>query len=188
MVLFHLFALLIGGGAAPEWEPLDGARVSSCLAVQDSAGVAVIAHEGVGVDGMEAVQVRRVFLLRQRFWGDGSAVVPVNLPASSPVREEFSELLLGQTTRDLAGYWSDLYFHGIQPPRVLDSQEAVLLFVTRTPGAIGYVSLSFLRSHAVPPEVRIVGVWSSGGIPDRASLTGPGSSLDPAAAFHCLPP
>ncbi len=170
MVLLHLVALLIWGAAAPEAELPRGNPAAPFLAVHDSVGVAVIVHQGPGVEEMEAAQVRRVFLLRQRFWTDGSAVVPVNLPASSPIREEFSERVLGQTTRELAGYWSDLYFHGTQPPRVLDSEEAVLLFVTRTPGSIGYVSLPFLRSRSIPPGVQVVGVWGGEGRLDGGRL------------------
>jgi ABC-type phosphate transport system substrate-binding protein len=33
-----------------------------------------------------------------------------------------------------------MYFHGVQPPYVLASDEAVIRFVVSTPGAIGYVS------------------------------------------------
>jgi hypothetical protein len=33
-----------------------------------------------------------------------------------------------------------MYFHGVLPPHVLASEEAVILFVSSTPGAIGYVS------------------------------------------------
>jgi hypothetical protein len=34
-----------------------------------------------------------------------------------------------------------MYFHGLLPPHVLASTEAVLRFVASTPGAIGYVPL-----------------------------------------------
>jgi hypothetical protein len=37
-------------------------------------------------------------------------------------------------------YWREQYFHGVLPPRVLESEQAVALFVGATPGAIGYVA------------------------------------------------
>ena len=37
-------------------------------------------------------------------------------------------------------YWREMYFHGVLPPHVLASEAAVILFVSTTPGAIGYVS------------------------------------------------
>jgi len=125
--------------------------------------VAVLVHEEEGLGALDPSQIRRVFLLRQRFWGDGTPAAPVNLPAASPLRESFSRLVLGQSTRDLAEYWKDLYFHGTQPPPVLDSEEAVLLYVARTPGGIGYVSLSFLDAVSLPSDVRVAWEWLAGG-------------------------
>lgn len=180
MVLFRLVALLIGALVAPDaggpgepWvgaplrpDPLlaggavvavagPGSTVAAMSLPADSVGVAVLVHgEGEGSE-MEAMEIRRIFLLRQRYWGDGLPVAPVNLPAASLVRNEFSQLALGQSTRDLAEYWKDLYFHGTQPPPVLDSEEAVVLYVARTAGAIGYVSLDFLKNSPLPRGVRV---------------------------------
>jgi hypothetical protein len=179
MVPFHLVALLIGALAAPDAEPSGQARELSALPVTasvgmpgvtgavggmaDSAGIAVLVHQGGAPQPLEPSQIRRIFLLRQRFWSDGTPVSPVNLPAASPLREEFSRLVLGQSTRELAEYWKDLYFHGTQPPAVLDSEEAVLLYVSRTQGGIGYVSLAFLGEVTLPPDVWIARVWTEGG-------------------------
>jgi len=161
------------GGVSAETYGSEGREVGGGLNVrfgqavvepglQDSTGVAVLVHQEPGTGDLEASQIRRVFLLRQRFWSDGTPVAPVNLPASSPLRETFSRLVLGQSTRDLAEYWKDLYFHGTQPPPVLDSEEAVLLYVARTRGGIGYVSLAFLNDHALPAEVRVAEEWVEG--------------------------
>jgi len=177
MVRIHLLALLIGGIVSPGAEiqagwrgrdagswPLAGEEtVAEARAEADSLGVAVLVHEPGVPDSLTQSEVRRVFLLRQRFWPDGSPVAPVNLPASSPIRETFSNLILGQSTRDLAEYWKDLYFHGTQPPPVLDSEQAVLLYVSRTRGGIGYVSSAFLDRVSLPPDVRVAGTWNSGG-------------------------
>jgi len=176
MVSVHLFALLIGGLLVPGAEALDGSlsqgfppaapetldsRGRAQLA--DSGSVAVLVHEPGIPDQLDPAGIRRIFLLRQRFWPDGSVVAPVNLPADSPIRESFSRLVLGQSTRDLAEYWKDLYFHGTQPPPVLDSEEAVVLYVSRTPGGIGYVSQRFLDRFPPPSGVRVVGSWPPGG-------------------------
>jgi ABC-type phosphate transport system substrate-binding protein len=168
MVLLHLIALLIGAGSplGAEVRDLGGAEsvhvATPFETPRDSAGVAVLVHGEEGAGDLDPSQIRRIFLLRQRFWSDGTPVAPVNLPAASPLRETFSRLVLGQSTRDLAEYWKDLYFHGTQPPPVLDSEEAVLLYVTRTRGGIGYVSLSFLSGISLPPSVRVVGEWGGG--------------------------
>jgi len=83
--------------------------------------------------------IRRIFLMRQRFWPDGTPARPVNLPATSPVRERFSLAVLGESVRALAPYWDDRYFHGTRPPVSVGSEDALLLFVVRTNGAVGYV-------------------------------------------------
>jgi len=61
---------------------------------------------------------------------------------------------------DMQSYWNDQYFHGVLPPPVLDSEEAVLRFVSSTAGAIGYVS-----ACAVDKRVEIVALISG---PDGA--------------------
>ena len=81
------------------------------------------------------------FFARKRlFWSDHSAVVPINLAASHPIRRTFSLWIFRKTPEQLQDYWNDQYFHGVLPPPVLASEEAVLRFVASTPGAVGYVS------------------------------------------------
>jgi hypothetical protein len=41
-----------------------------------------------------------------------------------------------------------MYFHGVLPPHVVESEEAVVLFVNATPGAIGYISTCSPNLHA----------------------------------------
>ncbi|MEO7325051.1 MAG: hypothetical protein ABIW82_09510 [Dokdonella sp.] len=40
----------------------------------------------------------------------------------------------------MENFWREMYFNGVFPPYVLDSEQAVLLFVSKTPGAVGYVT------------------------------------------------
>ncbi|MGD2069616.1 MAG: hypothetical protein PVI57_13150 [Gemmatimonadota bacterium] len=96
--------------------------------------------------------IRRLFLLRQRFWPGGGAAHPVNLPASSALRERFSRAVLGQSVKELAPYWNERYFHGTRPPPTVASEAAVVLFVERTAGGVGYVAGS--RSAELPDGVR----------------------------------
>jgi len=81
-----------------------------------------------------------IFKRKKLFWSDGGKIQPVNLSASNPLRRAFSQAMLGATPEELEKYWNDMYFHGVSPPFVLGSEEAVLRFVTETPGAVGYVS------------------------------------------------
>jgi hypothetical protein len=81
-----------------------------------------------------------MFRRKKLFWNDGSKVQPANLPASNPLRKSFSQAVLGVAPEELEKYWNDMYFHGISPPYIVASEEAMLRFVVETPGAIGYVS------------------------------------------------
>ncbi|HZD04805.1 MAG TPA: hypothetical protein VE173_07800, partial [Longimicrobiales bacterium] len=109
------------------------------MQVADREPLCVIAHLGGDADMADVDLLRRLFLLRQRFWPDGETAHPVNLPASSALRQRFSLEVLGQSVQELAPYWNERYFHGTRPPPTVASQAAVLLFVARTPGGVGYV-------------------------------------------------
>jgi len=51
----------------------------------------------------------------------------------------FQKLFWAMRRKSWKQYWNARYFHGVLPPYVLSSEEAVLRFVAETPGAIGYV-------------------------------------------------
>ena len=84
--------------------------------------------------------VAAIFRRKRQLWDDGSRIVPVNLPATHALRRQFSQRLFKRSPEDMQDYWNDQYFHGVLPPAVLASEEAVIRFVAGTPGAIGYVS------------------------------------------------
>ena len=92
-------------------------------------------------------ELARIYRRKTFFWNDGAKVIPVNLPATHPLRRSFSRLVLGALPEDLAAYWNAQYFHGIAPPYVLASEEAVLQFVATTPGAIGYVNATAVNGQ-----------------------------------------
>lgn len=121
------------------------------------ATLVLVANAGVPAEALDRDEARRVWLLRRRFWRDGTRIVPVNLPAASPVRDAFSRAVLGRPARELAAYWNDLWFHGTAPPPVLPSERAVLLFVARTPGSVGYVTQAAWADPAdAAPAVRVL--------------------------------
>ena len=80
-----------------------------------------------------------IFRRKLRVTADGETLVPVNLPAADPLRIAFSRAVFAQDPADLDTYWNERYFHGVSPPHVVASIEAMLRFVAATPGAIGYV-------------------------------------------------
>jgi hypothetical protein len=100
----------------------------------------VIINPSVKHNEMTIKQVRNIFLKKTRLTDSGLRWIPVNLSPDNPLRLAFSEKLFNQLPEDLEQYWNTQYFNGISPPYVVASQEAMRLFVTTTPGAIGYLS------------------------------------------------
>ncbi len=101
--------------------------------------LAVIVHATQAKLSMGKNELAAIYRRKKNYWEDGTKIEPVNLPAESPARRTFSKAVLGYAPEELEQYWNDRYFHGVLPPYVLSSDEAILRFVAETPGAIGYV-------------------------------------------------
>lgn len=152
MVRVRIAALLVALYATAAFAP-QGTHAAAADRARP-VELAIIVHADVPLTTLTRDDVRRIFLLRSRFWRGGARITPVNLAPSSPLRDAFSHSVLGQSTHDLTGFWNDLYFHGTLPPPSVESEPAMLLYVSRTPGAIGYVSRDALAGQ--PPGVRVV--------------------------------
>ncbi len=130
------FALALGPASLP-------------LPVRAGPGVAVIVARDAPRPGLDRITLREIYLKKIFVDGDGHALIPVNLPPEDPLRRAFSLSLLGETSDRLQAYWNERYFHGVRPPYVLGSPNAVIRFVAGTDGAIGYVA-----TCQVDPSVR----------------------------------
>jgi ABC-type phosphate transport system substrate-binding protein len=85
--------------------------------------------------------VTDAFLKRVTRWNDGETVHPVDQRADSAVRKSFSDSVLRRSVAAVKRYWQQRIFSGRDlPPPELDSDEAVVGFVLKHRGAIGYVS------------------------------------------------
>ena len=106
----------------------------------EPSGIAIIVARGAGGQDIDRHDLALIYKRKKRFWPEGQRIAPVNLSASQPLRRAFSSAVLGQLPEELDDYWRDQYFHGELPPFVVGSEEAVIRFVTATPGAVGYVA------------------------------------------------
>jgi phosphate transport system substrate-binding protein len=98
--------------------------------------IATVANPKAGVDNLTKQQLVDIFSGKVTNWKDvGGAdqkIVIVNRPSSSGTRKSFENLALGAPSKDLPG--------SIQE----DSSGTVKKLVAETPGAIGYLALSYL--------------------------------------------
>ncbi|MFC5471866.1 phosphate ABC transporter substrate-binding protein PstS family protein [Cohnella suwonensis] len=99
-------------------------------------GIAAVVNKEVTVDSLTKQQLIDIFTGKVTNWKDvGGAdakIQIINRPSSSGTRATFEKFALGQKTEDLQG--------SIQE----DSSGTVKKLVGETPGAIGYLALSYL--------------------------------------------
>lgn len=101
--------------------------------------IAVIVSRDAPALTLDHPTLRDIYLKKIVVDERGASLIPVNLPPDHPLRQLFSLDVLHADTGQLQRYWNERYFHGVRPPYVLRSQNAVLRFVADTAGAVGYV-------------------------------------------------
>jgi TonB family protein len=107
---------------------------------QAAAGdLKIIANKDVRADTISATELRSVFL-EETIRFAGMPVEPV-LEGSGPVHEAFIKEYLGKDDETLQTYYRTLVFSGKGfMPKILGSDAAVIAYVARSKGTIGYVS------------------------------------------------
>jgi ABC-type phosphate transport system substrate-binding protein len=120
------------------WIPLG---VLICVVWPATASdVKVIANSSVKASEVSGADLKGVFLTTKTSLADGDHVQPVLLK-SGGTHDAFVKQYIGRTTMALESYYRSLVFTGKGTmPKVLASDEAMVAYVGRTKGAIGYVS------------------------------------------------
>ncbi|MDQ0195015.1 phosphate ABC transporter substrate-binding protein [Paenibacillus wynnii] len=99
-------------------------------------GIATVTHPDAGVDGLTKQQLVDIFTGKVTNWkevgGADQKIQIINRPGSSGTRATYESFALGMKTEDLQG--------SIQE----DSSGTVKKMIGETPGAIGYLGLSYL--------------------------------------------
>ena len=102
--------------------------------------IAVIVAGDAAPLPLNPVMLRDMYLKKIFVDSNGRPFIPVNLPPDSALRRGLAQALFSKSSQQLQDYWNQRYFQGVTPPYVLHSQEAVVQFVAKTPGAIGYIA------------------------------------------------
>ena len=105
----------------------------------ESEVIAVIVPKHMTLTSITPGELSLIFWRKKLYWADGKRMHPLNLPTDNPLRRQFSQRILGSLPEAQTDYWNDQYYHGNSPPHVVNSQEAMLRYVTESPGGIGYV-------------------------------------------------
>lgn len=119
---------------------LSAALLLGLAGAAHAADFKVVVNDANPVDGLDEDELSRIFLKKTTRWPNGSAVLPVDGSPDSAVRESFSRAVHDKEVPWIKSYWQRQIFSGREtPPPELASARDVLDYVSRTPGAIGYV-------------------------------------------------
>ena len=131
-----LAALALGGPLLGQ--QLDDGRL---LGPAPAAPYRVVVHPRNPQASADRRYLSQVFLRKTAHWPHGDSIRPVDLPPESTVRRRFTEEIHSRSVAAVKSYWQQVIFSGRGlPPPELASEEAVVRFVSRNPGAVGYVS------------------------------------------------
>ena len=101
----------------------------------------VIANAKNPANGSPREFLSDAFLKKTTRWDDGEIIRPVDLGPTSPARRAFSQKVLDRSVSAVRSYWQQRIFSGRDlPPPELGSDDAVIEYVQRNRGAVGYVS------------------------------------------------
>ncbi len=107
--------------------------------VHAQAQVLVIVNPATKASSVSKNELRDIFTGASQDLGDGSHVAPVLLKQGA-AHEQFLTAYLGKNDAALRACWRSLVFSGQATlPKSLDSEAAMVEYVARNPGAIGYV-------------------------------------------------
>jgi ABC-type phosphate transport system substrate-binding protein len=81
------------------------------------------------------------FLKKTTRWSNDEVIRPADLVPTSPIRRRFSEEVLNRSVEAVKGYWQQRIFSGRDvPPPEFESDDDVVKYVLKYPGAVGYVA------------------------------------------------
>lgn len=102
--------------------------------------IAVIANVKLASSPLSKSELSLIFWRKNLYWPNGVPIRPVNYSVQNSLRSQFSKRVLNSLPESQTDYWNGLYYHGVSPPFVVHSNEAMLRYVSETTGAIGYIA------------------------------------------------
>lgn len=103
----------------------------------------VVVNAKSPAETLERKLVADAFLKKTVRWPDGQMIRPVDQRSTTATRIAFSDDVLDRSVFAVKSYWEQIIFSGRGvPPPELENDEAVVAYVAKHEGAIGYVSPS----------------------------------------------
>ncbi len=113
----------------------------------------LIAHKDV--PKLSENQIKAIFLKKMKS-KEGVHFIPVNLGVKDSTRRAFESKYMSMSLQRLKSYWAKQHYLGHRPPHSFKSQKAVIAFITKVAGSIGYIQESALKNS----DIQIIFRWS----------------------------
>lgn len=117
---------------------------SFSFADEEELSFKVIVHASNPHNSMTKQEISKLFLKKMKRWTKWKRKVrPVDQEENAVIRKTFSKVIHGRKVKSIKAYWQDQVFAGRgKPPYELSSDQDVMDYVAKNPGAIGYISAS----------------------------------------------
>ena len=110
-----------------------------CPLAAGAENIIVIANKDVTMTSMARSDLQNIFLGKTVTWPDGKKIKLVVLKEGS-THERFLNDLLEKRIPQFDTHWKQVIFTGKgRPPKMVDSEEDVVQYVSVTDGAVGYI-------------------------------------------------
>ena len=141
IMLILAFTLLLTGINVAEIEP-----------------VAVIVNKDNPVELLSESDIRKIYTNSILKWPDGKPITLYDLAIDDPLRNLFSEKVLGKPPYTVAYEWAHLKItnQAKNPPFTMKNQLLIIKKVSIEMGAIGYVSFSAAKGNTAVKIVSII--------------------------------
>ncbi len=98
----------------------------------------VIAHPDVPIKNLTIKDLKRIYKKEFTHWPDGTVISPVESTGS--VKQKFIRKVIRQNEFEYKNYWiNQRMTNGKRPPKSFSLPVLILNYVTKTPGAIGFL-------------------------------------------------
>jgi len=129
----------------------------SCVSV--SAGeLAIIINAKNPANGLTALEIKQLYLKNNTHWGYGKKVRPSGYNYEADIATDFYKEVLSMSDTEVERHWIEVqYGKALKPPVQLDDAAAMMKFVGKFKGAIGFVDPSEVAGN---PKVKTLLVVS----------------------------
>ncbi|UCH95786.1 MAG: substrate-binding domain-containing protein [Candidatus Aminicenantes bacterium] len=103
-------------------------------------GVVVITNPDTGISSLKQKEIREIFTGKKKSW-ENDGKITLAILKNSKIHKQFLKQFVSKTPSQFRNYWREKVFTGEgSSPRTFETEERLINFVSRTKGAIGYIS------------------------------------------------